>query len=281
MEAFFCGWYIKCQNDVQTLALIPAYHICGGKKSCSVQVITEEKSWNVELPFSYFSMGENGVDIGLNHFGRESVLLDLDTPQLRVKGELFFGPFAPLGYDIMGPFRYVPFMECRHRVFSMGHQVDGCLAINGQAYPFDNGICYVEGDRGRSFPKSYLWTQCCFPEGSIMLSLAEIPFCGMHFTGIICAILLKGREIRLATYLGARVVHLAAGEVTVRQGNKSLTVKLLEKKAHPLAAPVGGAMKRTIHESAACRVSYRYREQGKTVLEFTSFQASFEYEYPR
>ena len=140
---------------------------------------------------------------------------------------------------------------------------------------------YIEGDRGYSFPSEYVWTQCCFPEGSVMLSVANIPFCGMHFTGVISAIHFRGKEYRLATYLGARSVHIHDGKVIIKQCNKQLTVQRLEKKGHPLAAPVGGNMSRTIHETAACKAYFHYQENGKTVFEFESDQASFEYEYPQ
>lgn len=76
------------------------------------------------------------------------------------------------------PFKYVPFMECRHSVWSMRHSVSGTVYINGQEYSFQNAWGYWEGDRGHSFPKEYLWTQCCFDGGSLMLSVAEIPIAG-------------------------------------------------------------------------------------------------------
>ena len=114
-----------------------------------------------------------------------------------------------------------------------------------------------------------------------MLSVADIPFCGIHFTGIIGVILYRGKEYRLATYLGARAVKIRDGEAVIRQGNRTLTVKRLEDKGKPLAAPVGGDMKRTIRESAACKSYYRLEVKGETVFEFTSPMAAFEYEYPR
>lgn len=281
MGDYFCGWYIKCQNGRQTVAFIPACHITKDEKSCSLQIITGERSWNIAYPYSEFHMSREGVRIGLNEFTRRGVKLDVRMPEITAVGTLAFGEFAPIAYDIMGPFKYVPFMECRHSVFSMKHRVDGELSINGIEFAFDDGLCYIEGDRGRSFPSVYVWTQCCFPEGSVMLSVADIPFSGIHFTGVISAICFQGREYRLATYLGARAVKIHDGEVIIRQGKMLLTVKRLEVKGHPLAAPVGGGMTRTIRESAACRAYYHYQENGKTLFEFESDQAAFEYEYPQ
>lgn len=103
---------------------------------------------------------------------------------------------------------------------------------NGETYSFNNGKGYWEGDRGRSFPERYIWTQCCFPQGSLMLSVADIPMAGIHFTGIIGSILWEGREYRLTTYLGARLVHLKNRKLRILQGNLELDVCLLEEEAH-------------------------------------------------
>lgn len=279
MGDYFCGWYLKCQNSRQTVAFILAYHITGTAKSCSVQVITSDGSWNVSYPFEKYRQADSSVQIDTCHLSKNGFTVDICTPDLTVKGSLVFGPFAPIRYDIMGPFKYVPFMECRHSVFSMRHSVNGTLRINGDIYEFQDGVGYIEGDRGHSFPSEYVWTQCCFPEGSVMLSVANIPFCGLHFNGVISAIHYLGKEYRLATYLGARPVHIQDGKVIIKQGNKQLIVQRLEKKGHPLAAPVDGNMSRTIHETAACKAYFHYQQNGKTIFEFESDQVAFEYEY--
>ena len=281
MKDYFCGWYIKCQGSFRTVAFIPAYHISDGVKTCSLQIITDDRSWYADYPIEQFHMDEKGVTIGPNVFTKQGCKLDIRIPELTITGELSFGEFTPLAYDIMGPFKYVPFLQCRHSVFSMKHRVRGELWINGESWKLTVGECYIEGDRGRSFPGEYLWTQCNNPWGSIMLSVADIPFCGLHFNGVICAIHYRGREYRLATYLGAKAVRIQNGEVIIRQGRKTLTVRRMQDRGKPLAAPVAGDMKRTIRESPSCRVFYHYQEKGKTVFKFISEVASFEYEYPQ
>lgn len=281
MRDYFCGWYFKCQSDKQTLAVIPAIHKTGNRKSCSIQLITDAKSWNIPFPYSDFRKDGSGIEIGKNRFGKQGIDLDLHAPALSAAGSLRFGPFTPIKYDIMGPFRYVPFMECRHSVFSMKHSVTGQLDVNGIPYVFQNAAGYLEGDRGRSFPKEYAWTQCTFPDGALMLSVADIPLGRYHFTGVIGVIFWKGTEYRLATYLGARAIRIRHGEIVIRQGNTHLTVKQLEQAGHPLYAPTGGAMTRTIHENAACRVFYRFQTDGGTLFELDAPNAAFEYEYPQ
>ena len=112
-----------------------------------------------------------------------------------------------------------------------------------------------------------------------MLSVADIPMGCLHFTGVIGVVLLHGKEYRLATYLGAKAVKNKDSEVIVRQGRLCLTVKRLGSPGHPLQAPVGGAMTRTIHEHPSCKVYYRFTDGDVTLLELEAPNAAFEYEY--
>lgn len=279
-RAFFYGWYFKCQSETRTLAVIPAIHQGGGKRTCSIQVITDDGTWTAEYPGEMFWRKGKSLSIGANRFGPGGIRLAVHTSGLDAEGKLVFGRLFPLKYGIMGPFSLVPFMECRHGVWSMRHSVRGTLHVNGTAYVFDGGQGYWEGDRGRSFPKEYVWTQCVFPGGSLMLSVADIPMGCFRFRGVIGIVLLHGKEYRLATYLGARAAEVRSGLVRVTQGSLELEARLLERTGKPLKAPRDGDMARIIHESAACRASYRFRKGKHTLLDFRSNQASFEYEYP-
>ena len=275
----FYGWYLKCQSDTQTLAVIPAIHSTGNKRTCSVQVITDNDAWTVMLPANAFKRTKRNIFIGENRFSEKGIHLEIHTPKVTVTGKVDFGPLFPLRYDIMGPFSLVPFMECRHGVWSMRHSVSGNVCINGQKYSFRNARGYWEGDCGRSFPKEYMWTQCFFPGGSLILSAADIPMAGIHFTGIIGVVLWRGKEYRIATYLGARVVKIQNKMVRVKQGSLELDVRLLEPSGQPLKAPTKGDMVRTIYESASCRAFYRFCKGGCTLFAFETDRASFEFEY--
>ena len=113
-----------------------------------------------------------------------------------------------------------------------------------------------------------------------MLSVADIPMGCLHFTGVIGVVLLHGKEYRLATYLGAKAVKIKDSEVIVRQGRFCLTVKRLGLPGHPLQAPVGGAMTRTIHEHPSCKVLYyRFTDVDVILLELEAPNAAFVYEY--
>ena len=276
---YFKGWYFKCSTKDKTIAFIPAYHYSNNKKSASLQIITDEKAFNI--PFEKLEYTEKPlyVKIGNCIFSERGITLDFQSNDLTLKGVLDFKDFSPIGYDIMGPFKYVPFMQCRHSVYSMRHKINGQITVNDQLYKFENGIGYVEGDRGHSFPKKYIWTQCCFKNNSLMLSVADIPFLGSHFTGIIGVVLFDEKEHRIATYLGARITQVDKNTVMIKQGSFEFTAKLLKKNAQPLAAPSNGDMCRTIHESAACEAYYRFSHKDRVLCEFTTDKASFEFEY--
>lgn len=279
MHSYFYGWYYRYQSDTQTLAIIPSVHKTKDGDFCAIQLIMDAEAFHVPFPYRDFRKDRSQIEIGSNRFGDEGIHLDIHTPELHAIGDLRFGPFSPLRYDIMGPFRYVPFMQCRHSVFSMKHTVHGEISINGMPYVFHNGTGYMEGDRGHSLPREYLWTQCSFPEGSLMLSVADIPFGPFRFTGIIGIVHLHGKEYRIATYLGAKPVRITPGKIIVRQGNFTLTIEPEAFSGHPLQAPVGGAMHRTIYEHPSCKVYYRFEINRKTLLELDAPNAAFEYEY--
>ncbi|MDE6665473.1 MAG: hypothetical protein K2K14_04690 [Ruminococcus sp.] len=278
-QNYFKGWYFKCCTKEKTIAFIPAYHQNKNNKTASLQIITDNSAFNI--PFCNFQYHENPlhIQIGESIFSEKAINLNIRTKEISVQGVLKFSEISPIKYDIMGPFKFVPFMQCRHSVFSMKHQINGQITLNEQQYIFKHGIGYIEGDCGISFPKRYVWTQYHFKNGSLMLSVADIPFSGIHFTGIIGIVLLNGKEYRIATYLGAKVKYIGKNTVTVQQGNFCLTAKLLEKNAHPLYAPDNGKMSRTIHESTSCKAFYRFSYKKQILCKFVSNRASFEFEY--
>ena len=276
---YFKGWYFKCSTQDKTIAFIPAYHYSNNKKSASLQIITDVEAFNIPFDTLEYSEKPLYVKIGDCVFSHEGIILDFQSEELKLSGKLCFEELSPIRYDIMGPFKYVPFMQCRHSVFSMSHKINGKITINNKLFEFNNGTGYIEGDCGRSFPKNYIWTQCYFENNSLMLSVADIPFLGIHFTGIIGVVLLNGKEYRIATYLGARIKQIDENSVTIKQENFELTAKLLKKNAQPLAAPTNGNMCRTIHESASCEAYYRFCNKNNVLFEFTTDTASFEFEY--
>jgi len=273
----FEGYYIKCNNNETAIAVIFGRAKSKSEKKAFIQVITPDKTYNAEYNYDDFVLIKEPfiLSIGPNKVSFESMSVKIDN----IEGNVTFGEFTPIRYDIMGPFKYFPFMECRHTIVSMHHTVSGDFSVDGQSINFENGTGYIEGDRGKSFPKKYFWTQYNNNEISISASCAKIPYLGMRFTGTICIVHHEGHEYRLATYLGARLKEFTANRLVVKQGKKRLEVEVLtpDENMQQLAAPTHGKMTRTITESIQTTVRYRFIIKGKTLFDTTSTQAAYEY----
>ena len=278
---YFEGWYFKCQTkDGQSLALIPAFYIGeNGHQSASIQVVTDKQAWYLDYPATAFETPQDSLHIAIseNRFSDAGLYLNLEQENLSLYGKVEFGSLQMLKSDIMGPFKWFANMECVHSVISMRHTLRGQLEINNDILDFNRGIGYIEADRGKSFPTNYLWTQCLWDNCSLMLSIATIPLGKLHFTGCICAIVLDGKEYRIATYRGVRILNWSSKGASLRQGKYRLEVDLLEQKAQPLRAPSNGNMTRTVHESLCARVRYRFWRGSELLFDHTDDSASFEY----
>lgn len=277
--SYFEGWYLKQQNKKETVAFIPAFHVSSKKKAfASLQVITDTDTHYIKFPSSSFHIDRKNLSIHLENciFSREGCILDVESDTFTLKGMLSFDSLTPPSYTIMGPFHMVPFMECQHSVFSLFHRVSGQFFMNGKEYVFENNTGYMEGDRGTSFPKRYVWTHCNYGNNSIMLSVAHIPFLLSSFTGCIGFIYWNKKEYRIATYCGVKLLHISDNIVILKQGKLFLKIKLLTSDSQLLYAPHKGSMSRFIRESASCRVQYTCMIGGKKLFDFVSEQASFE-----
>lgn len=282
-RSFFEGWYFKHQNGERAVCFIPGIS-CDreGNRTAFLQIITDDGSYHVPFRYSEFCFcGRSGsVRLGGQMFGPKGIRLDLDAKGIRCRGWLRYGPLTPPESDVMGPFRFVPFMECRHGVISMRHSLRGSLELNGEQICFDGGTGYIEKDWGSSFPKNYLWVQCNrFPDPtvSVMASVAHIPLGKAAFQGCIALVRYRGREYRLATYRGVRVVRCGATGFVLQQGELVLEAEVAAGAAQLLKAPQDGAMLRRVRESAACRVRFRFYRGGRLLFDQTGSQAGFEF----
>lgn len=282
MNEYFYGWYFRCQGEDGTFAVIPAVHISDRKKTCSIQVITETGSWNQVFPIQQFRINrEKGImQIGENLFSRKGLRLKVETDRggMKISGILQFGELKKPRYDIMGPFRYIPAMECRHAVYSMSHSVDGEIMINGKVLRFCQGKGYMEGDSGTSFPEQYVWTQHFLKDGSLMLAAAAVPLAGLRFTGTIGILFREGREYRFATYLGASVRKMSEDEIVIRQGKYRLKVRFPSRSGNVLRAPQKGEMTRRVRENVSSRAEYTLLYKDRVVFRIKTDQAAVEYE---
>lgn len=299
MSEYFYGWYFRCQAREESAAIIPAVHVSGTKQSCSIQVITAKKSMYKEFPIRQFRINrKKGIlQIGENIFSQKGIRLRFDAflldngkaddtidrknpvpSRVSVHGVFHFGEFTKPRYDIMGPFSLLTGLECRHTVYSMMHTVNGTLRIGGETLRFSNGMGYMEGDSGTSFPERYIWTHFFWQNASFMAAAATIPLGKICFTGTLGFLFLKGKEYRFATYLGASVQRMGDGQLVIRQGPYCLKIRILQPGGCVLNAPANGLMTRKIREEMGCRAELILMKGKKVLLRRLTNQAAAEYE---
>jgi tocopherol cyclase len=281
-KSYFEGWYIKCLSDdlTRSIAFIPGISL-GNDSHAFIQVNTSGHDTEyIKFPLEdfHYETDHFAVAIRNNYFSDRGIHLDLEQPGISLHGDLIFEdphPFPShfMAPGIMGAFTFVPFMECYHGVVSMRHKIRGILTINGEDYGFENGIGYIEKDWGRSFPESWVWMQANpfqDSKASFMLSVAKIPWMGMHFTGLIGFLNVDDKVYRFATYLGDKILQLDQHDwgvdIVVKNGKNRLRIHAELSEGGRLMAPINGEMSRSMKESLNSSLHIELTDQKGTML---------------
>ena len=165
---YFEGWYFKNTKQNQSIAFIPGININSKNKKAFIQVITNTSSYFVNYAIKDFQYSTNPfyIKIKINYFSKDKLHIEMEDElqNLKIHGDIQYHHHEDIktsfvSPNIMGPFSYIPFMECNHAILCMKTHIQGSLQINGENINLDNGIGYIEKDWGKSFPKSYTWCQ--------------------------------------------------------------------------------------------------------------------------
>ncbi|MDV4151505.1 tocopherol cyclase family protein [Clostridium sp. AL.422] len=282
-KSYFEGWYFKHQTKYYSIAFIPGININkNGEKYAFIQIITEDKSYNINYDFEDFYISEDKLTIKIrdNIFSIKGIKVNIKNKDISIIGELSYNNITPIKGDIMGPFAHFPFMECFHGVLSANHNIEGSLSINNEEVMFTEATGYIEKDWGKSFPKTYLWIQCNNfkkKDISVMVSIADIPFLGFEFKGCIALVYYEGREYRLATYNGVKIISYNEKGIIIKRGSYRLEILIKDKSPQSLLAPNGGEMIRTIKENISCNASFKFYKNANLIFNLDSNKTSFEY----
>tara|TARA_B100001109_G_scaffold91901_1_gene74753 strand:+ start:1829 stop:2803 length:975 start_codon:yes stop_codon:yes gene_type:complete len=280
-KRFFEGWYYKIVNKSQTraFAIIPGIAMDeNGNKQSFIQVLD---GINNIAKYHKFDAAEfkptprkHSLKIANNYFSKDSISLNL--PDL--EGDLKFQNLSPwsnslLSPGIMGPYSFIPFMECYHGIISMNHNILGSLKYNNANISFDKGKGYMEKDWGHSFPKAYIWMQSNHfskPDISLKSSIAIIPWMKSSFIGHIAGILIDDKLIEFTTYNGTKVnkCHIFIDKVEIEMENSSHLLKIIayREKSTTLAAPISGFMDGRIDESMKASIEVNLFDKKKKIV---------------
>jgi len=215
-KQYFEGWYFKIVdfNKKTILAIIPgiALNSQSSNSHAFIQILDgmTAKYHYLSFPISEFSTKKDKfeIKIGNNYFSNKFIQVDIHSAEIQLVGKIEFEnlnpiPFHGINPGVMGIFSYLPKLECYHGIVSMNHALLGNLEYNSNKISFDRGKGYIEKDWGVSFPKKWIWMQANHfeeSERSIMFSIAQINYLGMHFIGFLCVLYDKGKFYRFATY---------------------------------------------------------------------------------
>lgn len=263
-KRYFEGWYFKVvtADESRAFAYIPGIAMGeNGEKQAFIQVIDGKKRTAEYHKFNAEGFkpkaGKFEIEIANNFFSNDTMRLDLPstTGQLRFTNLIPWpDPFYSPG--IMGPYTFVPFMECYHGILSMDHRIEGQLIIHGDTVDFTNGRGYMEKDWGRSFPSAYFWLQSnhfSHPGISVKASVAKIPWMGSSFIGYIAGVWLHDRLIEFTSYNGSHLIKSYANrhEVKIVLENRNYRLEILAHRetSTQLASPISGIMEGRIDES--------------------------------
>lgn len=278
----FEGWYFKHQIGERVFSFVVSFHSDTQGEQCGrIQFITNEGVISEKFPIEecYVNMETFHIKMGRNRFGREGCRVHLEKEGLEIACNIKYGPFTELKSDIMGPFAKLPNVQCKHSILSMCHDIRGFIDINGEATELSGGTGYIEGDKGRSFPSSYMWTQCNFRykgDHSIMMAVADVPVTVGSIEGVIAQVLYRGKQYRFATYKGAKIIQKTKKCIGIKQDDMRLYAMALENGGYRLKAPIDGEMVRNIYENPAGRVRYIFYKDDKKIFDFISRCGSFE-----
>lgn len=291
-KEYFEGWYFKNTNDKEGISFIPGISINDQDTKAFIQVITNEESYFVKYNLNDFKFNYEPfrVQIGNNTFSKDGIHIDIkdDTQNLSVFGNIEYSNSININTsfispNIMGPFSYIPFMECNHAILSMKNDVNGLININNNEIKFSNNIGYIEKDWGCSFPKSYIWCQGNnFQKSkvSFMLSIANIPFKFLEFRGIICVLIIDNKEYKFTTYNNAKLVEYdvdnSSLNITLKKGPYYLNVRSEYDTGLKLSAPVKGRMEKDIFESISSSISVTLKKNNNIIFSDTSTNCGME-----
>lgn len=295
---YFEGWYYKLVNPDRSLryAIIPGIFLSDDpqRHHAFVQVfdgMSGRVTYHRYTADDFRAVpGVLDVRIGPNRFTRHAVELDIADEQRTVRGRVELGtgiawPVSAASPGIMGPFGWLPFMECYHGILSFDHAITGGLTDDGATVDFTGGRGYIEKDWGQSFPAGHIWMQTNHfdvPGMSFMASIAVVPMLGGWFPGFICGVLHDGELYQFTTHTGGTVEALAVTDHDVNWTIRSFTHRVQIHAARAegtlLPGPNRGDMSTRVPETLKASITVTLSElaTGRVIVESTGECAGLE-----
>lgn len=292
-KPYFEGWYYKIATDDTTLSIIIGITKNTEDDHAFIQTLDTVSKETQYIRYSLnevlFEDAPFHLQLKDNHFYEDRIIFYVNE-QIEIDLIVHIDEFVQLkttlySPSIMGPFSYIPNMECIHSVCSLHHRVVGKLVINKKEISLQNAVGYIEKDRGISFPKEYLWVQSNHllndKKTSFFLSVANIPFKKFTFTGIIAVLFLNNEQLHFGTYYGAKLVSLKSindklYQLTIKQNKYKLEISIHVGEDFVLAAPKDAAMDVKVRESLDAKIAVQVYKGNELLEDLLFYQCGCE-----
>jgi tocopherol cyclase len=231
---FFEGWYYKLVlNEYKnTIVVIPGVHMNDNSRHSFIMVGYDNISHYYRFPFETFSSSAEEflikTDNEKNIFSYEKLIINLQPKDgddatesfqmnLTLASHISIPDLSWIAPGTMGPYSWIPTMQCNHHVLSMSHDIHGSMQIDQNEKINISGIGYIEKDWGHSFPSMWVWGQAnqwenlpATSSASLFFSLALIPwYFNLEFAGFLVVFEYNREFYRFNTYLQSIVNDLS------------------------------------------------------------------------
>lgn len=294
-KQYFEGWYFKhiSADQDSALSIIPGISLNPKDSHSFIQLIDGLKGTSQYIRYAIedfnFDYRNHQLKVGKSIFTEKFLSLNIESEAISVKAQIHYNkrikyPQTLFSPGIMGWYSFIPFMECKHGIISVDHNLTGNLSVNDTLINFNNGKGYIEKDWGTSFPESWIWIQSnnfSTANTSFTFSVAKIPWLRKFFMGFISFLYYNNQFYLFSTYNGSIITGVKKEEETIELSveNKKykLQISTRRKTSSDLAAPSMGEMTRKIKESINSEVSIKLLDnKGKTIFEETGYSAGLE-----
>lgn len=257
---FFEGWYYKIVlNEYKhTMAIIPGVHMNDENRHSFLMIAYNNISHYYRFPYETISSSSSfsdkfhfAMDNNRQIFSYENLIVDVQPADdddatesfkmnLTLSSHIMIPDLSWFLPGTMGPYSWIPTMQCYHHVLSMKNTINGSIQINDGEKQNISGVGYIEKDWGNSFPSIWVWGQANHWESlpsttssaSLFFSLALIPwYFNMEFAGFLIVFEHNQEFYRFNTYLQS-VIHNLKIDVDKNQASFDVYDVLFQYKFH-------------------------------------------------
>jgi hypothetical protein len=189
------------------------------------------------FPFETFSSSSDKflatIDNEKNIFSNEKLIVNLQPKDgdaanesfqmnLTLSSHVSIPDLSWIAPGTMGPYSWIPTMQCNHHVLSMKYHVQGSIQMDQGKKISVSGMGYLEKDWGYSFPSIWIWGQAnqweslpSTSSASLFFSFALIPwYFNLEFPGFLVVFEYNHEFYRFNTYLQSIVNDLSVDNNT-------------------------------------------------------------------